>query len=243
MPIADSPFLVYEGDTPLLITLIHGATPQQSRHGLLPERQATERLKRYEYALFPLLAAILAGLAARHHRPHLVIPLIHRSRIDFNRGKIYRGGERAYDDPQAEPLYDAFERLVATTLDRTIGDGEQGLLIDLHGCTTDTADLFLGSLNGRTISRINGRAYAYDTLRAAMLEHGWRVAPLPDQPEIRYHGREDGLIGRHNRVGRVRRFAAIQIEVAYYIRADAALRNRFGADLAAAIVQALIDEE
>lgn len=220
---------------PLLITLVHAATPAESRHGELPEREADDRVKRYEIALLPLLDAICNGLAARGGRPHLIIPQIHRSRIDFNRGKRYSGGQRAYDDPRAEPIYDGFDQLVETTIAQGLSQG--GLLIDLHGCTTADADLFLGSLNGRTVAQRAGRASAYDTLRAAMSGQGWRVAPAPGEAETRYRGRADGVIGRHNLA--LYGGASIQVEVSRPIRVDPLRSARFGDDLAAALIKAV----
>jgi N-formylglutamate amidohydrolase len=222
---------------PLLITVVHAATLEQSRHGGLPERLADERFKRYEIALLPLLDAICAGLLARGGRPHLIIPQIHRSRIDFNRGKPYQSGEQAYDDPRAEPIYDSFDQLVAATLGQALAQGQPGLLIDLHGCTTADADLFLGSLNGLTVAQRPGQPSAYETLRAAMSGRGWRVAPQVGAAETRYRGRADGVIGRHNLAPRGG--ASIQIEVSRYIRVDPALSARFGADLAAALSEAI----
>lgn len=233
------PFLVGAGTLPLVITMVHAATLEQSRHGPLPERIEDDRFKRYEIALFPLLAAIVAGLERRGGRPYLVVPLIHRSRIDFNRGKQRHNGQRAYDDPQAEAIYNSFDALVAEALAQALAPGRPGLLLDLHGCTTDDADLFLGTLNGRTVGRFGGQPFAYGRLRDALSAQGWRVAPPMGERETRYVGRADGVIGRHNLADSPHGGTSMQLEVSRYIRVNPLLNARFGDDLAAALTMAI----
>jgi hypothetical protein len=237
-PIYMQEFLVQNGTLPLLITVVHATTLENSRHGTLPERNADESVKRYEVALLPLLQAITHGLLRRGGRAYTIVPLIHRSRLDLNRGKQWHRGQRAYDDHAAEGIYDRFDALVTTTLARAIPTGVPGVLIDLHGCTTHAADLFMGSLHGETLSQIDGQPFAYDAIRCMMNERGWRVAPPPGEPETRYAGHPHGVISRHN-LAHNSRGSSIQLEVSRYIRRDALLIARFGDDLAAALIQAL----
>jgi hypothetical protein len=237
-----SEFLLRQGNIPLVITMVHATTLAQSRHGTLPDRNADERVKRYEIAMFHLLWKIVAGLERRCGRPYIVVPLIHRSRIDFNRGKVFHEHQRAYDDPAAERLYDRFDTIVGSFLEQAIPEGTRGLLIDLHGCTTEAADLFMGSLHGQTLSERNGVPFAYNTLRHTMVERGWRVAPPVGEPEIRYPSHPYGVINRHNLARKGQRGSSIQLEVSRYIRVDALLNARFGDDLALALAKVLSSE-
>jgi hypothetical protein len=234
-----SEFLVQEGNLPLVITMVHATTMVHSRHGTLPDRNADVRVKRYEIAMFHLLWKIVAGLERRCGQPYIVVPLIHRSRIDFNRGKVFHEQQRAYDDPAAERIYDRFDSIVGSFLEQAIPAGSHGLLIDLHGCTTETADLFMGSLHGQTLSEHNGVPFAYDTLRRTMIEQGWRVAPAPGEPEIRYPSHPYGVINRHNLARNGQRGSSIQLEISRYIRVDALLNARFSDDLALALARAV----
>jgi hypothetical protein len=169
--------------------------------------------------------------------PYVVGAQIHRSRIDFNRSKEYIGGERAFDDPQAEPLYDIFEHSLSNVVEEALRGSEIGLLIDLHGCRTDESDVFIGTLNGKTVYQHDGHTFGKDIVREHLTRRGWKVAPKIGQPETVFTGRSDGIINRHNISRRPGRYASIQLEVSRAIRLDQERNRAFANDLADAIFE------
>jgi N-formylglutamate amidohydrolase len=89
--------------------------------------------------------------------PYVVIADFDRAFIDANR----RAPECAFEDPDARPFFDEYHNTVRSLVDKIRADnGGLGLLFDIHGTTqiaSDPADVYLGTLNGQSISSLLGR--------------------------------------------------------------------------------------
>ncbi len=228
-------YLHQPGEIPVILTIPHGISLDQSHASHLAERKSGLVIEE----LFVLeFAEILTNCFLKiWGRPHTFTALIHRSRIDFARGKECWRGECAYDDPQAELYYDAFEsRLKVLCMDVT-RQYNSALLLDLHGCLSNDFDAYLGTLNGLTSS--DRRFFARDTIQSALSQRHWRIAPSPGGKEIRFSGRADSIIARHNLSAYPGLHASIQIEISGNIRSHRSEKQRFANDLATAIKIAL----
>jgi hypothetical protein len=199
----------------------------------LEERKEGAKLE--ELGLFPLAWSFAERLRAVWGAPYVVIPLVHRSRVDFSRGKELLDGERAFDDARAEPLYEAFEVIMAQTMDASFAGSEQGLLLDLHGCLTDEKDVFIGTCHDQTVTVRDGVAFGKHTIALHLLRSGWRVSPRPGEPEKKFAGRPDSIISRHNPVTRGGLYGAIQMEISRAVRLDDVRRAAFALSLADAV--------
>jgi len=224
---------IERGDVPVIVTVPHGIGQDESCGLYLAERKNGGKLE--ELRLFPLTWSFVERLRATWGAPYVVIPLVHRSRVDFSRGKALLDGERAFDDARAAPLYDAFEALLAETIAAAFAGSSCGLLLDLHGCLTGEQDVFIGTRNGQTVTVQDGVAFGRDAIVTHLHRAGWRVSPQPGEPERKFAGRPDSIIARHSQVARGGRYAAVQLEVSRAVRLDDARRTSFAHDLADAV--------
>jgi hypothetical protein len=236
MFLAEKAVSFQRGTIPVILTLPHACPLDQSYADELIERNAERRVKREELYLLPLVHHLTEQLGNLKGQPHIIAARVHRSRIDFNRGKQYLAGERAYDDPRAEPFYDTFEQAVAAAVQH-VAQYPRGLLLDLHGCFTSEVDVYLGTRNGETAATADGRMFARDDLRDYLTWRGWRVEPGPGQREAAFAGRPDGIIARHNLARYHGRYASLQIEISRGVRFDAWRNRLFAYHLAEAIAE------
>lgn len=223
-----SPYDFNPGTLPLLITVPHGIHLDQSSHSHLNERATG--LKQEELNIIETAQALCTALTKNGKKPALLIARVHRSRIDFGRSPHIIKGESAYDDPRAAALYAAHETCIQAW--KNAQPVQQiALLIDLHGCRTETHAVFFGTRCGITCP-----ARYLLKLQTTMMHAGWDISPLPGQPERQFYGRGDSIISRHNLAARSANQASLQIELSSLIRNTPHLRQRLAQDLAAALL-------
>jgi hypothetical protein len=217
-----------QGELPLLITVPHGIHLDQSHYPELEER--VHGLKLEEQNIIETAQALLETFATCYgQRPSLLIALVHRSRLDFGRSPTTLRGESAYDDPRAANIFAAHETCIRKWIDAQPTE-KPALLLDLHGCRTETYDLFIGTRHGQTCP-----SKYFHTLQTTLLNANWRVSPLPGQPETQFSARPDSIISRHNLAARSPLQASIQIEISGRVRNDEQRRQRLVNDLAKSI--------
>lgn len=234
-------FHLTTGSLPILLTLPHSTPLEQSYAAELKER--VRGLKKAEGGLLDITEQFKHVCHSQKGTPYVLIARVHRSRIDFSRSKQIIAGEHAYDDARAEPLYDAFEQTLAGLVRQiTHAAAPTALLLDLHGCRSRDTDVFLGTLNGKTITS-NGHLHSLrDRLHESLSKKGWKVEPKPGTDEIKFTGRSDSIIARHNLAklaAQPGNYGSLQIEISQHIRLRAANNQQFAYDLAEAILSLL----
>ncbi|NOT08836.1 MAG: N-formylglutamate amidohydrolase, partial [Gemmatimonadales bacterium] len=112
------------GDLPLLITVPHGGTMQPLS---LPDR--TTGVFASDLNTQDLARRIASAIRrATGGYPHVVICLLHRTKLDCNRDL-----PEAADDPAAREAWSAFHRLAETAREQIAQRTLTGFAIDLHG--------------------------------------------------------------------------------------------------------------
>ncbi len=233
-------FHLTAGSLPIVLTLPHATPLEQSYATELQER--LRGLKKAEGGLIDITERFKQVCHSQKGTPYILIARVHRSRIDFSRSKQIVAGERAYDDARAEPLYDAFEQTLADLVQQITHATPTALLLDLHGCRSRDTDVYLGTLNGKTMTS-NGHLHSLrDRLHASLSKQGWKVEPKPGVAETKFAGRSDSIIARHNLAKlavQPGNYGSLQIEVSQRIRLHTPRNQQFAHDLAEATLSLL----
>ncbi|MCQ3929901.1 MAG: hypothetical protein DPW16_05545 [Chloroflexi bacterium] len=233
-------FHLTAGSLPIVLTLPHATPLEHSYATELHER--LRGLKKAEGGLIDITERFKQVCHSQKGTPYILIARVHRSRIDFSRSKQIVAGEHAYDDARAEPLYDAFEQTLAGVVQQITHATPTALLFDLHGCRSRNTDVYLGTLNGKTITS-NGHLHSLrDHLHESLSKQGWKVEPKPGADEIKFTGRSDSIIARHNLAklaAQAGNYGSLQIELSQHIRLRAVNNQQFAHDLAEAALSLL----
>jgi hypothetical protein len=250
------------GDLPIVLTAPHGGT---LRPAALPDRPMAMSdsaqdvgmkliTRSYDLNTQELARAVADELLARTgHRPHLVVSLLHRRKLDPNRDLK----EAAAGDPGAERAWREFHAYIESALVAAVAKHGFAFLIDVHGHAHPIARLELGY--GPGAAQLNQSDTAFDaagftaisTLRdlharlggsgAALIrgprslgdlfqQRGLRAVPSPQEPRPDQHPFFSGgyIVHRHAAAPATSKVDGVQIE-AYRdgIRDTAASRARF----------------
>ena len=169
--------------------------------------------------------------------PYVVIAEFHRKYIDAN-----RPSDCAFEVPAAQLFYDEYHNTLRNYVNEIRAENRGlGLLFDIHGTRVienDPADLYLGTDNGQSVSRLREAdihvLFRRRSLRGFLEAAGHVVSPrqpgIPETPAVdgghtvRTYGNshEDGV-------------DAIQIEIASTLRDHKDKREAFTEHLASAI--------
>jgi N-formylglutamate amidohydrolase len=171
-------FVVVEaGGLPVILTAPHGGTsmaglPTRNRGVMLHDEHTLEITLRVAARLEKLLGA----------RPYVVAAKFSRRAIDANRAP----GE-AFDYDGARPVYEAYHGAIA----RFIADIRRrfpggGMLLDIHGQSTERAAIFRGTRNGATVRRLLERSglaafTGPQSILGALQAKGYAIIP-PNTP-------------------------------------------------------------
>lgn len=233
-------FHLTAGSLPIVLTLPHATPLEQSYATELQER--LRGLKKAEGGLIDIIERFKQVCHSQKGTPYILIARVHRSRIDFSRSKQIIAGEHAYDDARAEPLYDAFEQTLAGLVQQITHATPTALLLDLHGCRSRDTDVYLGTLNGKTMTSNGHLRSLRDRLHESLSKQGWKVEPKPGATETKFAGRSDSIIARHNLAklaAQPGNYGSLQIELSQHIRLRAANNQQFAHDLAEATLSLL----
>ncbi|MCA9141264.1 MAG: hypothetical protein KDB05_00670 [Planctomycetales bacterium] len=169
-------------------------------------------------------------------KPYLVAARFDRKFIDVNRGR-----QDAYEDPLAQPHYDAYHQAIDAACQEIIQHWGRGLLLDIHGTSTEPNTIFRGTNDGKTASHLVNR-FGNDSLRGPtslfgrFAAAGYTVNPGigSEAPESARHRGGYTVRSYGSREGRT--IDAIQLEFGSALRATTSL-DRTSKDFASAIVE------
>jgi N-formylglutamate amidohydrolase len=166
-------------------------------------------------------------------RPYLVIAHFHRKYIDAN-----RPSEAAYEAAEARPHYEAYHRALREHCEQVRKLWGQGLLLDIHGQSSQADAIFRGTDNLKSVTNLE-RRFGKAALSGAksipgLLERsGYKVIPSngDGEREWRYSGGYTTRIYGSHGTG----IDAMQLEFGAQLRSRAQL-ERTALDVARAIV-------
>ncbi len=169
------------GELPIVITAPHGGRLQPDS---LPRRQ--QGVTDMDANTQELARAVAAEFHARTGRPsHLVVSLLHRSRLDPNRDLA----EAAQGHPGAERAWREFHAFVAEALAAAVARHGFAFLVDLHGHSHPIPRLELGYiLNAAQLNRTDAALDASGLIALSSFSdlharHGGSAAALLRGPQ------------------------------------------------------------
>ena len=187
--------LVRAGTLPIILTAPHGGTA--AIPGVSPRDVQGKKAGGAGYVADrdPETDRLAIGIAAEikaitGKEPYLVVARFHRKFVDPNRPP-----EIAYDQPAAKPYYDHYHESVLRFVEEVRGRYPAGVLIDVHGQHKIADSLVRGTLNGRSVTRLIGRA-GFDAITGPkglfgeLEANGFKVFPSNGLPPHRNY--EDG---------------------------------------------------
>jgi N-formylglutamate amidohydrolase len=231
----------HQGTLPVIMTCPHGgnATPDG-----VPERKGriTPRGCNFETGSDLHTRDIAMGASQRMleifgEAPYVVIAEFHRKYIDANRSRPC-----AFEVPAAQVFYDEYHNAVRAFVDEIRAEnGGLGLLFDIHGTAgipEDPADIYLGTDDGKTVSRLlaadPNALFRRFSLRGFLNAAGYAVSPkAPGDPEVPVLN--GGFTVRTYGSSHKNGVDAIQVEIDAALRNDPDQREAFAEVLAYAI--------
>jgi N-formylglutamate amidohydrolase len=224
----------HRGTLPVVLACPHGGgatlpVPERTGHGLPRRCHFTTTRDRQTTTITTGIAQRLLEL--RGEAPYVVLADFHRRYVDVN-----RSADCAYETAAAGPYYDEYHRTLRGFVDEVrTENGARGLLFDIHGTAglaSDPADLYLGTVAGKSVARLlKIDPYAMSRRRSlgGLLAAAGYVVSL--NPPALGGGYTVETYGSSQAGG----IDAIQIEIAAPLRTSAAKRAVLIDDVARAI--------
>jgi N-formylglutamate amidohydrolase len=132
-----------------------------------------------------LLASKVAAALEKtmNGKPYLVTAQFLRKNVDVN-----RPAQDAYESPIAKPYYDAYHQTLQQYRDAVQKEWGRGLLIDIHGQAADSAAIYRGTNNGKTVRHMLdrfGRAgfVGEQSVMGRLEKAGYKVIPSAESKE------------------------------------------------------------
>jgi N-formylglutamate amidohydrolase len=232
---ADKFVSIESGMLPIILSAPHGGreaiTGVAVRRGIGVSQFTTGR----DHNTKELAEGIASKLLERLGRkPFLVIAGFDRKYVDAN-----RPSQDAYESEEARPYYEAYHRALAEHCENVRKLWGQGLLLDLHGQSTETEAIFRGTDNLKSVTDLERRfgqaALSGGKSILGLLErNGYKVFPAAaggDREQRYTGGYTTRTYGSHRGTG----IDAIQLEFGTNLRSRAYL-ERTATDVARAIV-------
>lgn len=141
---------VAAGGLPIILSAPHGG-----RAGIpgVPARtgEGASRFNPKSDSNTDLLAEKLAEALERKlgKRPYVVIARFHRKFIDVNRRP-----QDAFESAEAKVLYEAYHAALASACTAVTSRWGRGVLLDIHGQSSEPDVVFRGTRNGKTVSHL-----------------------------------------------------------------------------------------
>jgi N-formylglutamate amidohydrolase len=221
----------HRGTLPVIIGCPHGGEAAPSG---VPERSSktTPAGCDFEKSRDLHTKDIAVGVAQRMlelfgEAPYVVIADFHRKFIDANRSR-----DCAFETAAAAPFYDEYHDTLRAFVDEIRAEtGGLGLLFDIHGTAgikADPADIYLGTANGETVSRLRAAdpnvLFRRRSLRGFLEAAGHVVSPrqpgVPENPAL-----SGGFTVRHYGSSHADGLDAFQLEIAPPLRSNTDQRD------------------
>jgi N-formylglutamate amidohydrolase len=221
----------HRGTLPVILACPHGGgatlpVPERTGRGLPARCHFTTTRDRQTTAVTTGIAQRLLEL--RGEAPYVVFADFHRKYVDAN-----RSADCAYETAAAGPYYDEYHQTLRGFVDEVRAEnGGRGLLFDIHGTASDAADLYLGTVAGKSVARllkIDAHAMSRRRGLGGLLAAAGYVVSL--NPPALGGGYTVEAYGSSQADG----VDAIQIEIAAPLRTSAPRRATLVDDLARAI--------
>lgn len=212
-----------KGTLPVVISIPHDGRLEKDG---LPERVNSQSFKNFSNARDN--HTTVTGLSISENierltgkKPYIIVNLLHRKYMDPNRAP-----NEAYEHPLAGEIYNQYDSALKEAITEINKKYKKGILLDIHGQTEFPDDVYLISLDGKTIDQEK------ETTIRQILQDRYKVASSSPEKLV-IEGSMIDRHGRHNLSG----IDAIEIEIHHKIRSNQALREKFAKDLSEAILQ------
>jgi N-formylglutamate amidohydrolase len=166
-------------------------------------------------------------------KPFLVIAHFERKYLDANRPE-----SGAFESAAAKPYYEAYHQAIEAAAERIRVRWREGLLLDIHGQSTEPDAIFRGTDNGRSVAALQQKhgktaLTGPQSILGLLASKGYKILPdtAGDERERRYTG---GYTTRTYGSHRGTKIDAIQLELGGNLRSRKNL-ERTANDLAEAI--------
>jgi N-formylglutamate amidohydrolase len=226
---------IQQGTLPIILSAPHGGREVvpgvAERHGDGARKFATV----WDENTAELAARLSAALEKKlNGKPYLVVARFARKYVDAN-----RPAQEAYESADAKPYYDAYHRPLAEACREVRRRWGRGLLLDLHGQSTQPGSVFRGTGNGKTVSLLCNRfgktaLSGPKSIFGQLQSRGYQTIPAAngDQKEdAHFNG---GYIVQTYGSQQPAGVDAVQLELGRHLRSKDRL-DQTTADLAAAI--------
>ncbi|HVJ79855.1 MAG TPA: hypothetical protein VNC50_02200 [Planctomycetia bacterium] len=180
--------LLETGDLPVILSAPHGGTKDvpgaspRKGEGLkkVPGGFVTGRDVNTDALTLKLAEALEAKTGKR---PYLAVARFHRKFVDANRAP-----QEAYEQEAAKRVYDAYHAGLDKFAREVRKRFKSGLLLDLHGQSSDPTTIFRGTRNGKTVAllveRFGKKAHVgAESFFGLMKAQGLNGFPLEDDRE------------------------------------------------------------
>lgn len=223
------------GAIPIIISAPHGGrlkigdAPIRKGEGV--EKFVTVRDERTD----DLALAVAAELEKVFNlKPWSVIAKFDRNYLDVNRPK-----EGAYESDLAKPVYEAYHRHLADACNEVKKRHGRGLLLDIHGQSSQPDAIIRGTQNGKSVTLLRERFgkeafLGPKSLLGQMETAGYRVVPKTGSDDQEVKGLNGGYIVQTYGSHQAFAIDAIQLECGGKVRTKDAI-PKTAKDLAAAI--------
>lgn len=229
---------VQTGELPIVLSAPHGGR-QPVPHVPPREDKDAQRFVTARDENTAELTDKIAALIEKElgHKPFFVIARFERKFIDAN-----RPAESAYESPAAKPHYDAYHAALAEACRTTLNRWKHGLLLDIHGQSTEVDKILRGTNNRRSVTQLLERLgpealTGSHSVLGVLQRRGYTIFPANDRPDEREHPRFNGgyIVTTHGS-SRAGGLDAIQLEFGSNLRRKEVL-DKTARDTADAIVE------
>lgn len=231
----EAAFIEYtQGTYPLIIVAGHGGSDSPDNWVV---RNGPEAMVEKDVYTAPISRGVVSTMQTRYgRRPYLIVNRIHRKYVDVNRP----AGAKAFESAEGKSVYTSYHKAIARAVREAVQRWGFAFLVDVHGQTSEPADLYLGTARRRAMNDLSARwgenaISGPDSLENHLWNWGYSIPrdiPPPGPYEV-----PSSVSGGHvvKIYGQPQNIDAIQIEIHRRLRMDASSRDRVISDLADAL--------
>ena len=223
LPAEAEDFVLLRGHSPILIVSVHGGSQallgapiRQKQSSKDPRFSIKKDLVTQEIA--ELYHRCFQTSSPMSFQPSLLTSLVHRKYVDLNRPVLLSS-----EHPKARKFHRSFHEALSEEIERVQNEFGWVLLLDIHGQSTKSIDLVLGTRQGQSISPWSKtHLWSSQGLLRKLQDKGFSYAPSEPEEKFSFGG---GYITRH--YGQNKRVEAWQLEHGRTLRFDHPLNRKF----------------